>query len=379
MQCPGSVALEATIPAPPPSPHAEEGTEAHEWAERAIEHAMSTEAGRTLNPLQAVGAPKDMWEPLDVYVNYVTEVASRPGAVLALEKRLSLEPLNPPSPMFGTGDALVWFEDKKELHVIDLKYGKGVVVEAEYNPQLWYYALAAAVTLRVAPDTIHVTVIQPRAYHEAGPIRSQVIEWEELVNWKKVLFAAAERTTKPDAGYEPGSWCRWCRAHAVCPAQRDLAVEVARSQFDAEVMPAVPSPDSLTEDELAHVLKHASVIQAWLKAVEERAFEILYTGQEITGFKLVEKRATRRWADDSAAAKYLENLIGEDAYERSMISPAKAEKVLKGKLPAELVEKHSSGLTMAPESDKRPGVTAPGTEIFLLGTGGSDTGTPEKG
>lgn len=370
MNCPGSVALSAGMPNKT-TVYAREGTAAHTLAERALQTGLP--AIMWLETLleadgEDVEVTEEMAEAVQVYVDYVRSLATDDEccAIPYIEQAFTLEDLIPPEDMFGTADAVVWNVRTRVLDVVDLKYGRGVAVGID-TPQLPFYALGAVVALKVRPDVIRVTIVQPRAPHVDGPIRSRVMTWDELVTFKRDLFQRAVATQDPDAPLVVGEWCRFCPAQALCPAQRAYALEVAQSEFMDGLAP--PRPETLTPAELATVLGAADVLEEWLRAVEAHAFNLLERGLEVPGYKLVEKRATRKWADEEKAIDYLTDRLGDDAAytEPKLISPAQAEKKLKEqkqKLPPELVVKQSSGRKLAIDADARPALLPSVVEDF---------------
>lgn len=370
--CPGSVAMERGLP-DQSSEHAREGTLAHEVAECLLR-------GQHLDTLGDVSVTEEMLEAVQVYVDTVTKIhaAAGPNAQRFIEQEFNLAPLNPPVPMYGTSDCCIWDPDTKHLHVIDYKHGRGVLVEVERNPQLMYYALGAVVALKVRPVAVTITVVQPRAEHPDGPIRSWTFDWQTLVDYKRELFAAAERTLAPDAPLVPGPHCKFCKAQAICPAQQKLAEEVAQSEFAVvQANPtALPTPEALTLDQLTRALDVADTIENWFRSVRAHVQFLLELGHEVPGYKLVKRRANRKWRDEAAAAAWLEQHLGEDAYEEPKLrSPAQAEKRLKkidkaaAKEMEQFVTKESSGVVLAPDTDKRPAVVAGVDEFTALPSG----------
>lgn len=390
MECPGSIGLaEREGCESESSEYAREGTAAHELAARCLE--------RNVDPVlyvdtlievegQTFEVTEDMAEHVAIYVDAVRHAfkVAGPDAKLFVEQRFDLAPLNPPAPMFGTGDAVIWRPATHAtkaningtpvvippkpavLDVWDLKYGQGVVVEAVGNPQLRYYALGAVVSTGVKPERIRVHIVQPRAPHPDGVIRTEELTWGMLVDFKAELFAAAEATQRPDAPLIAGDWCRFCPASAVCPAQQAQAEAAVNAEFGALVQlerpeAALPVPAAMTLDEQRRVMEVAPLIEDWFSAVREHVKLQTEAGVD-TGFKLVPKRATRRWADEETATEYLESHLKDDAYARKLRSPYQAEQRLKAiglDLPTGMVIKQSSGTNLVPNSDPREALPLP--------------------
>lgn len=371
MECPGSVAASAGIP-DTASHFAEEGTAAHALAELALARGADPHAylGTTVAGHEVT---EEMADHVQVYTRHVEELRQRCSQSW-IERRFSLAALNPPAPMFGTADFVGLDAATRTLYVSDLKYGVGVVVEAGDNPQLLYYALGAVLSLppelQGQIDHVRMTIVQPRAAHPEGLVRSVQVDYLRLVEFGAALLEAAARTQDPAAPRVPGEWCRFCRAAARCPEQRNLVQSLAQMEFDAHPLDVPRPPALLTPDELVTVLRAAPAIESWLKDVRRHAMAELAQGRPIPGHKLVAGRATRRWTDEGATTRFLEARgVGPDEYERRELkSVAQIEKLIGRKaLPTALVESRVSGFSIAPEHDRRPAVALDaGSEFAAL-------------
>lgn len=360
MACPGSVRMSRGIPRRS-SVHADEGTLAHELAEQCLREGTKPAQflGRTINGFEI---DQDFVDALTVYVSYVRELVSRSWAA-EFEVPISLQTLNPPAPMHGTCDAMVLAGTT--LHVIDLKFGRGVPVEVKDNKQLRYYALGAWLSLKSAtsvqaatPQSIAITIVQPRSRHADGPVRTEVLTPLELLDSALDLLDAAALALEPDAPLVPGSQCRWCPAHGTCPAARDSALAVAQQEF-LEPPSAPPAPSSFSDEQIGALLYRFDQVEAWMKAVRDHAYARLEAGAPVPGWKLVEKRPTRKWVDDDAVRAWAKgNKLKASAITKTeLLSPAAMEKALgKNFIPVELIVKQSSGNTLAEEFDPRPAV-----------------------
>jgi hypothetical protein len=184
-----------------------------------------------------------------------------------------------------------------------------------------------------------------------------------------MFIRAAEATQEENAPLVVGSWCRWCKAQAVCPAQERSAVAVAQSEFD--VIEALPAPQHLTDEKLAVILEKAPQIEAWFNAVRDHIHQRLEAGEEFPGWKLVAKRSTRRWKDEVEAEKYLRRKLQvAGAFKKSLVSPAQAETALKKlgqTLPDHMVSATSSGTNLVHESNTKPAlrITAASDEFDI--------------
>jgi hypothetical protein len=292
------------------------------------------------------------------------------GDLLLLEHRVDLGPWGPPAPMFGTCDVLIYKPTARRLHLLDFKFGAGVTVEAERNDQLVCYAAGATHAVPGPVTEIELVIVQPRGHHPAGPVRREMIDAPELIERVADLLDDAKRALEPDAPLNPGSWCRFCPAAPTCPALRAHALEVAQVEFAETGLPVVPPvPAQLEADELGRLLDASGVVETWIRALRTHAHDRLECGLEIPGWKLVEKRAMRRWRDEAEAAAQLEalGLEPDDIFARTLRSPAQVEKRLGRKRKneiADLVIAESFGSTLAPVTAYRPAL--PRTDFFGL-------------
>ena len=368
MACPGSVKLIDTLPPEDrdtTSVYAMEGTAAHELAAKYLRVGQDA-VGSEFVPSNGVPVTAEMAEAVQVYLDHVRGIAlagtTPEDSRFAVEVRFSLKRLNPPVPMFGTADC-VWYDSAaKTLYVFDYKHGQGVVVEAENNPQLAYYALGAALEFDVKPDRIVATIVQPRAHHELGPIRTWSLGWDDLVQFKEDLMAAAHATQDGTPTLEAGDHCRFCPAKAICPAQQETALAVVQEAFGPE--PQVPAVTGLTDDEILYALDRASLVEDWFKELRFYVQRRLEGGEAVPGWGLKPKRATRRWADEEEAEAWLraQGVLVRDILPRKLVSPAQAEKIV-GSLPDDLVEAKSSGYNLVP-AEKATLQIAPVVEAF---------------
>ena len=338
--CPGSVKAEDGI-AERSSPFAEEGTRAHDLAERTL-----LGGGNCSDYTDDV----EMADYVQSYVDYVR--ASETGGCTFVEMRVDFSDWVPEG--FGTSDAIVLAGD--EIRVIDLKYGKGVRVDAEENLQGILYALGAFNAFRWSGEfeRVRISIVQPRIDH----ISEWTISVSELMRWGEILSHAAEEVEQPDPPRRPGEkQCRFCKAKATCPALMKMTEQTILSEFDEIDPPAIVG---LGDDQLRLILERKKLIEAWLAAVETHVKERIAATGDFPGYKLVEGRSSRKWADDYEAEAILTTLLGEDmAYDRKLISPAQAEKALGKKRKGEIdmyVTKSPGSPTLVPDNDPRPAI-----------------------
>lgn len=376
MNCPGSVRMQEGI-ADETSEFAAEGTAAHELAEVCLSDGSDadTHLGRVFKVGEyAFTVDEEMAEAVQVYLDAVREEANVPGAVLMVEKRFDLGKVY--DGLFGTNDACVYHPETKKLVVMDYKHGRGVAVEVADNPQLLYYALGACLDLGKPVLSVEIVVVQPRCPHPKGAVRRWPEEGEfssaDLIEWKDRLVEAAKRTEAADAGLKAGEWCKFCRAAGQCPEQRRAALAACQAEFSVEPTGFVDlvEPELMGENALANVMAECDLVEAWLKAVRGRALALAKEGRPPAGWKLVEKRATRKWADENETIAELKALglpMSDILVEPKPRSPAQIEKLIGKKRKdeiAHLVTAESSGVTLALEADKRPAVSNPAALDF---------------
>jgi len=231
-----------------------------------------------------------------------------------IEQRFSLASLNPPFEAGGTADAVIYNPAAKMLEVVDLKGGRGVVVEAKGNPQLRTYALGAMLANPgLAVETVKVTIVQPRAGHPDGRIRSETFHVIDLLEWTSDLLLAMDRAKRaadrkadlPDAAWAAsflvaGDHCKFCPCAGFCPALEQKALDTAGLHFDDLDQPVIsPSnaPALQSPERLAQLLDAADMIGDWMNAVRAYAHEQAEAGATIPNYILVEKEGREKWVE----------------------------------------------------------------------------------
>lgn len=366
MACPGSMNAEAPFP-DESSPFAELGTAAHELGEHCLENGVA-DVGETIGGTFYDHIVDDnMAAAVQTYVDFVRKIeADEAPALVRLEQRFSLQLLDPPMPMFGTSDCTIYGKESGNLWVIDYKHGQGVAVDVEDNPQLKYYALGAALKIgeRAPINTVHTAIVQPRAPHRDGPIRIHSYSRNDIFDFGTELMDAARAALDPAAPRIAGDHCRFCKAAGVCPALRSNALTVAQDEFGA-----LRDIDDLTPEQIAGYMDRIPLIEEWIKSIRRHAHSMLEAGEALPGFKLVEKRPTRRWTneEDMVAWATNEGLDDDDIYEKKIKSPAQIEKVVgKKNVPGNLIMSVSTGLSMVHDSDNRPPVALLASDEFTV-------------
>lgn len=270
---------------------------------------------------------------------------------IALEQRVDFSEYVPEG--FGTADCIMI--GGEVLHIIDFKYGKGVDVSAEDNPQLKLYAVGAILQYMAVYDifTVRMTIVQPR-------IKREPDTWElparDLLHWAEdVVKPAAELATKGEGEFAEGDWCRWCAIRGNCRRRAEAQLEAAKMDFKL--------PPTLTDIEVAEALTLGQRLKAWLSDLEEYALGACLDGREIPGFKAVEGRSVRAWTDADAAftAAKAAGVPEEMLYERKPVTLAALEKIMGkkafGEALADYVTTPPGKPTLVKADDRRKAIT----------------------
>ena len=281
-----------------------------------------------------------------------------PTSTLLVETPLDLYHLDPECG--GSADAIVE-TPFKELVVFDFKYGRGVTVEAEDNEQMLVYALGASRKAETDFNSVTLIIHQPRC-REGEPVKRFTFHYDELKAFEERASLALQAARKPDAPCVPGSWCHagFCPLRAQCPA---LKQEVQTHLDELEQAELTPEKVvMMTPAEAAATLRRIERVEGWAKDLRALIEKSLAAGVPVPGFKLVEKRANRKWADSHIVEETLFAMLGDAIYcPRELKSPAQIEKL--GKAAKLIVAEEgmtvrlSSGVTLADESDPRPAFT----------------------
>lgn len=363
--CTPSAKLESYFP-DSQSESAAEGTFAHKWAETELKKFL----GRDVKATQQKLKKNPFWSRgLTGYVDdYVSEVIQKyleaqekdPAAKLLLEQKLQMNEWVPGG--FGYGDAVIISD--KVLEVIDLKYGRSVVVSAAGNPQLRLYALGAYQELSSVYDfdTVTMTIIQPRN----GGKSSETLPLKELLEWGEKLKPIAQTALKGGGEFKPGEHCRFCRASVRCKALAEFELEIAKKQFDDLAL--------LSDTEISEILGKADSLVSWANSIKDYALEeAVSKGKKWPGWKLVEGRSNRKLSSmDEAVQILLRAGYKEDDFmkPREIKGFTDLEKAMGKKKMLELLEgviiKPPGKPKLAPESDKRPEWNSAETDFDVI-------------
>ena len=346
INCPGSVALVQKMPPKPSSKYADEGT---------LLHDIIAEHLATLKPLESflgrkyqdqVLTQELIDDKLVPALALLDEIDPKQEMSYEVETRVGFGDLLPG--VFGSTDLMGRIGNK--AIILDWKFGSGVIVTAEENEQLMFYAAAAMRTdaLKWAFEgatEIECVIVQPPM------IRRWTTTPERIAQFEHQLVKAVKAAEQPDAGLKAGDHCRWCAAKPVCP---QMTGEVERA-----ALVKIKEIDAAT---LGQYLAKADVLEGWITDLRALAFQLLEKNVPVPGYKLVQKQSRRQWTDETKAIAALHDMgvpRGELFSPEEIRSPAQIEKVLKKRkltLPDELVKSVSSGTTLASEDDSRPAV-----------------------
>ena len=350
INCPGSVALVQQMPPKPSSKYADEGTLLHHVIAAVLEtnKPAAEFLGTEYNGIELT---EDLMERKLLPALEALDVID-PDKVMeyAVEQVVGFGDVLPG--VFGSADLVGRIGDRGIL--VDWKFGDGVAVEAEENPQALFYIAAAMHTKATSwafrgVEAIDVYIVQPPY------VKHWVTTVERIKRFEADLILAVRAAEQPNAPMKTGDHCRWCAAKSVCPLVTGV---VARADRAALKMVNV--------DQLAEALDRIELLEGWIKDAKEMAQALLENGVEVPGYKLVAKRATRQWVHETAALTALRE-AGCSAEELTELkSPAQVEKVLKKRkidMPDGLISAVSSGNTLASADDPRPEVLRVGHQL----------------
>jgi len=326
---------------------AAEGTAAHALAEHKLRKALKMRSKKPISPFDC----DEMDEYTDAYVDFVLEQLelakqSCSDPLVLIEQRLDFSEYVPDG--FGTGDCILISD--KTLHIIDLKYGMGIIVNSEQNSQMMLYSLGALEIYDSLYDIeeVSMSVFQPR--------RDNVSTWtipaDELRDWaENELKPKAELAFKGEGEYCPGDWCTFCRAAVKCRARAEEKLKLAQSEFRL--------PPLLSDAEIENVLGKLSDITKWANDILAYATDAaLNHGKQWSGYKIVAGRSIRKFINEDAVAEAAKANGYKDIYRQTLITEfeklmgkAKFNEVL-----GDLVYKPPGKPTLVPVTDKRPAI-----------------------
>lgn len=346
LNCPPSSRLSASYEETT-SDFAAEGTDAHTLCEYRLKLALSIKCRNPIKTLKWYS--EEMEDCATGYVAYIMELVADAkktctDPVVLIEQRLDYSKYVESG--FGTGDCVIITDGT--LHVCDYKNGRGILVEAECNPQMMLYALGALELFDgiYDIDTVSMTVYQPRRSN----ISTYTIPKEELLDWaNEVLVPTAELAFKGEGEFNCGEWCHFCKAKSDCRERADANLQMARYDFQL--------PPILTDDEVEEILGKTDELVAWANDIKAYALQAAVSGKEWRDYKLVEGRSNRRFTDENAVASAVQT-AGFEPYEKKLLGITEMQKIL-GKSKFEellggFIYKPQGKPTLVPASDKRP-------------------------
>ena len=348
--CPPSARLNAAK-ADTPSEYAAQGTDAHALCEYKLRKALGE---RVRDPTKKLAAyDSEMEECAEDYTQFVMGLVSQfreesVDTLVAVEQRVDFSKYVPEG--FGTADTLI--VSGKTVCICDFKYGKGIEVSADHNPQMMCYALGCVQMFDALYDIdkVLMVIVQPRLSNlsEFTLSKADLLAWAEAT-----LMPAAKLAYAGEGEFSAGDHCRFCKAKATCRKRAEYNLELARYDFEM--------PPTLEDSEVEAILAKADALAAWVGDIKEYALQQAIQGKQWTEWKLVEGRSNRKYTDEAAVAKAVAE-AGFEPYERKLLGVT-AMTALLGKnkfeeLLGSLVVKPQGKPTLVPMSDKRPAMNA---------------------
>lgn len=367
-ECTASVKEVIKYPIPPSSEAAKQGTLAHEYFAFAVDYVLAK--GKRIKSKPDNQMANYAIKAVIQLEKFIIESKKKPVTFL-IERKQNINFLQTEN-QTCTPDLAIIFDDYSYL-IADYKYGTGIKVNVNDNPQLMFYANVVREKLNTNDNLKgYAAILQPRIYGE----KFSFTEFDDAVlNKFKLKFQGAEREAlSENPKYKIGDWCKFCPAENSCPAHQkmiqqsftDLSVlnPDISANISTNISSIVDKPVSeFSNQELAKLIDAKNKLQNFLKEIDKEVFKRLNEGQKIDGYKLVAKRAIRRWSNENELIDFLQNELkyGYEIFESKLLSPNKLQKVL-GKKDYEKIKNYitqvSSGVTMVPESDKREAITS---------------------
>jgi len=335
---------------------AAEGTAAHALCEHKLRRALKRQSRKPVSRYDC----EEMDTHTDNYVQFILETIAQAkehcaDPIINIEQRLDFSCYVPHG--FGTGDCVIIAD--KTLHIIDFKYGQGVLVEAEHNPQMMLYALGA---LRIY-DTLYdiedvsMTIFQPRRKN----ISTWTISVADLKAWAEdELIPKAKLAYEGKGDYIPGPWCTFCKAAVKCRARAEEKLRLAQYEF--------AMPPLLTDAEIEDILDKLSDLTSWANEIIAYAQDAaLNHGKQWRGWKVVEGRSNRKYSNEQAVIEAANEAGYHDIFRKTLLPLTEMEKLM-GKqnfqtILGSLIVKPAGKPTLVPASDKRPALNHANTDF----------------
>ena len=363
--------------------YAEEGTAAHELGDYVLVNpdiSLASQIGRKFNGIEVT---KEMTKAVEKYIEYIDE-AMEIDTEAWFESKVPMSYLK--KGQFGTADAILIFNPDTSnfvMEVIDYKHGRGHAVEAIGNHQMRHYACGTLEHLFAHGikfngfDTVKVTIVQPRAPHPEGHVRSDFFSINELRAFRKEAQDAMHEAEGDNPSFGPSEDnCMWCAAKPVCKHFAEYNLQVARMEFldlsepvePKELFERLPKKDFMSKEELMYVYNNTKAFTQWLKAIGDFVRETMMSGEKYGDLKLVRGRSNRSWRSEDQVLKAFSKYIAEheesklkkdDLYTKKLMSPNQIETNLPDEVMeamVELVYKPEGKVTVAHKSDKRTAI-----------------------
>lgn len=328
---------------------AKEGTAAHALCEHKLKKALRMRSKRPVSDYDT----DEMEECTDAYVDFVMEqhgLAKQncKDPLVLIEQRLDFSCFVPGG--FGTGDCIIIADDK--LHIVDFKYGMGILIQAEENPQMKLYALGALELYDALYDIkdVSMTIFQPRREN----VSTWTISVEQLREWaENELKPKAQMAYNGEGEYLPGEWCNFCRAAIKCRARAEEKLRLAQLEFRM--------PPLLADAEIEEILTVLPDLVKWANEITAYATDAAVShGKEWRGFKIVEGRSVRKYRDEEKVAEAAQEAGYTDIYRKTLITLTEMQKLMGKKkfdeVLGSLICKPPGKLTLVPVTDKRPAI-----------------------
>ena len=333
IECPSSMVLSKDI-IDKGNSAASEGTLAHAVAEAYLRDSFEPD----LTGL--VGVTQEMIDGAEMYADHLKTLQG----LLLIETRVQIVPIS--TQCWGTSDAIK--QSLNELHIIDYKFGR-IDVQPKDNIQLALYAIGAlglGYNIFDPPD-VYFHIIQPRSGGVKTHKTTMVFLKNVIKRAKRAIgYIEKENTSKLSVG----SHCRYCPVAKNCEKYTDSVLTIVSDEFENLDKPSV----------LSKALDNRDLVSQWLKMVDRSALEVLESGEEIEGYKLVSGRGKRVWTNEEQARIVISDMTINPFVERLKSPPALEKEMGKSKFHdspiSSFVEVSKGKLVVAPIDDKREAV-----------------------
>lgn len=330
-----------------PSPYAQEGTDAHSLCQFKLEQALGMKTNDPIENLEFYDGEMESYA--EEYVAFVIEQFEEArhycsDPVILIEQHLDFSKYVESG--FGTGDCVIVADNV--LQIIDYKYGLGILVSADENPQMMCYALGAIEIFDgiYDIDTVKMTIFQPRRDN----VSTCTLSKDTLLRWgNEVLSPIAKLAYTGEGEFKAGDHCQFCKVKATCRKRAEYNLELAKYDFAI--------PPNLDNTEISVILTKVDNLVAWINDIKDYALEQALNGTKYDGFKIVEGRSTRKYTNEQTVAETV-TLAGFNPFEHKLLGVTAMTSVLGKKkfeeILGSLVIKAPGKPTLVPENDKRP-------------------------